>query len=196
MPTLLPLPMASADLDVTVLLAQASDADARNRLFEVVYDELHAMAHRHLGKEYQLQTLNTTALVHEAYFKMVDQDGVPDKNRAYFFGAAARAMRQVLVDHARRRQALKRGGDVDHTGLDNHDVAADAYAAELLGLNEALDQLATFDPRGAQIVELRFFGGLSVEETAKALEVSDRTVKRAWRDARLWLYSQLKEGSA
>jgi RNA polymerase sigma factor (TIGR02999 family) len=177
---------------VTALLSSAgSDGrDVFDRLLPLVYDELRQMAHRQLARE-RHRTLNTTGLLHEAYLKLVDQSQVPVKSRAYFFGAAARAMRQVLVDAARRRGRQKRGAGRDLASLDGVEVAVDDFAAELRDVDEALARLAELYPRQARVVECRFFGGLSVEETAEALGLAERTVKRDWSLARAWLFREL-----
>lgn len=180
---------------VDALLA-APVADPRavlDRLLPLVYDELRRMAHRELAREDGPRTLDTTGLVHEAYLKLVDERTVPVSNRRHFFGAAARAMRQVLVDAARRRHRAKRGDGVPPLPLDEARVEVDAYAAELVQLDEALTRLAVDHPRPARVVECRFFGGLSVEETAELLEVSTRTIKRDWILARAWLARDLEE---
>lgn len=170
--------------------AEPGELAGLEELVPVVYDELRAMAHRQLAREQDGHTLQTTALVHEAYLKLVDSSRVSERGRAYFYGAAARAMRQVLVDHARRRNALKRGGDGDREAtMTTSD--ADAFAAEVLDLDRALNQLAERSPRQARVVECRYFGGLSVAETAAALGVSPRTVKYDWALARAWLYEVL-----
>ena len=166
--------------------------DVFDELLPLVYDELRQMAHRHLARERRQRTLNTTGLVHEAYLKLVDQSRVPVKSRGYFFAAVARAMRQVLVDAARRRGRFKRGGGEAPLNLDDFQVAVDDFAAELRDVDEALERLATQFPRQARVVECRFFGGLSVEETAEALELAPRTVKRDWALARAWLYRELQ----
>lgn len=182
----------SAQHTITALLqARPEGEGVVDRLLPLVYDELRGMAHGYLRRERQGHTLNTTALVHEAYLKLVDQTKIPGQSRAYFFGAAARAMRQILVDHARHRTRLKRGGGAQAVTLEEHHLAADAFAAHLLDLNEVLGQLADLEPRAARVVEYRFFGGLSVEETAEALDVSTRTVKRDWILAKAWLYRAL-----
>jgi RNA polymerase sigma factor (TIGR02999 family) len=163
-----------------------------DELLPLVYDELRRIAHRQLAREHRQRTLSTTGLVHEAYLKLVDQTRVTARDRAYFFAAAARAMRQVLVDAARRRGRVKRGsGDVP-LDLEDFQVAADDFAAELRDLDEALERLAVLFPRQARVVECRFFGGLSVEETAEALTLAPRTVKRDWSLARAWLYRELR----
>lgn len=165
-------------------------------LVDLIYEELRAMAHHHLARERVGHTLQTTALVHEAYLKLVDGTHVGGRGRAYFFAAAGRAMRQVLVDHARRRTAGKRGGDAVPVPLEKvqlaEDESADAFAAELLDLDRALTRLSELEPRHARVVECRYFGGMSVEETADALGVSPRTVKYDWALARAWLHDALR----
>jgi RNA polymerase sigma-70 factor, ECF subfamily len=177
----------------TALLATADsgDGDALEQLVPFLYDELREMAHRQLVRERHNDTLQTTGLVHEAYLKLVDDTRVTRRGRAYFFAAAARAMRQVLVDHARRRRAAKRGGAVEPLSLDEEQISVDDFAAELLDLDRALEQLAALNPRHARVVECRFFAGMSVEETAEALEVSARTVNYDWALARAWLFDAL-----
>jgi len=180
---------------LTQLLCQAGSDDRAvlDQVVPLVYDELRRMARRQLvgHKRY---TLDTTALVDEAYLRMVDRDSIPLGSRAFFFGAAARAMRQVLVDAARRRNRDKRGGGQADTELKEEWVAADGLAAEVLELNEGLERLAEHYPRQASVVECRFFGGLSVEETAEALGLSERSVVRDWTLARAWLYRELHRG--
>lgn len=176
----------------TLLDAVGGNASGRvDRVVPVIYDELRQMAHAQLAREHGNVTLQTTALVHEAYLKLVDGDRVTRRGRAYFFAAAARAIRQVLVDHARRRKAAKRGGDVEVVTLDDEASGVDAFAAEVIDLDRALDELTERNPRHARVVECRFFGGLSVAETAAALDVSPRTVKYDWALARAWLYDRL-----
>jgi RNA polymerase sigma-70 factor, ECF subfamily len=183
----------SSRSDATALLATADSGDgaALDRLVPLLYDELRVMAHRQLARERRNETLQTTALVHEAYLRLVDDSRVTRRGRAYFFAAAARAMRQVLVDHARRRNAEKRGGGARALSLDEEQIAVDEFAAELLDLDRALEQLATLNPRHARVVECRFFAGMSVEETAESLGVSPRTVKYDWTLARAWLFDAL-----
>ena len=161
-------------------------------LLPLVYDELRQMARRQLAREHRQQTLNTTGLVHEAYLKLVDPASPPVKTRSYFFAAAARAMRQVLVDAARRRGRIKRGRGEAPLNLDDFQVSVDSFAAEVRDLNEALERLTALYPRQARVVECRFFGGLSVEETAEALDLAPRTIKRDWSLARAWLYRELQ----
>lgn len=150
------------------------------------------MAHQQLARERMGHTLQTTALAHEAYLKLVDGTQVAGRGRSYFFAAAGRAMRQVLVDHARRRNAVKRGGGVDPVPLEDVQVAADEFAVELLDLDAALTRLAELEPRHARVVECRYFAGMSVAETADALGVSSRTVKYDWALARAWLHEALQ----
>ena len=178
------------------LLAAAADARPQpervDSLVPIVYDALRRIAHRLLAREAERRTLDTTALVHEAYLKLVGNQEIPARGRAYFFGAAARAMRQILVDLARRRGRLARGGGEPTLPLSGVDAAALVIRAEVLEVDEALTRLAARHPRPAQVVECRFFGGLSVAETAETLEVSPRTVKRDWALAQAWLYRELR----
>jgi RNA polymerase sigma factor (TIGR02999 family) len=186
--------------EITLLLAAARDGerDAMDRVFGLVYRELRSLAHRQLGYGQRDGTLQTTALVHEAYLKLARRETLELRDRAHFFALAARAMRQILVDYARERLAQKRGGGALVLELDEGRSAASspddgpfASDAEVLALDAALTRLATLDERLGKLVELRFFGGLSVEETAKLLAVSDRTVKRDWRRARAFLHVEL-----
>jgi RNA polymerase sigma factor (TIGR02999 family) len=178
---------------LSALLGAIEDGDAPllDELVPVVYGELRRMARRFIAGEAQPLTLDTTALVHEAYLKLVGDQNLPARGRAVFFGAAARAMRQVLVDSARRRASLRRGGrrPLALTGLD---PAAPEQGTDVLDVDRALERLAVQYPRQAQVVECRFFGGLSVEETAQALDLSSRTVKRDWSLAQAWLYRELQ----
>lgn len=183
---------ASVQHTVTALLEAAPEnEEAVNRLLPLVYEELRGMAHAYLLRERRGHTLSTTGLVHEAYLKLVDAARMPVKSRAYFFGAAARAMRQILVEHARHRMRQKRGGGQRPVTLDEQHLLADHFADGLLDLDEALDRLSDVEPRAARVVECRFFGGLTVQETAEALDVSARTIKRDWIIAKAWLYRAL-----
>ena len=181
--------------EVTSILATAGATGGTpvEGLVPLIYDDLREIAHRQLAREGREHTLQTTALVHEAYMKLVDDTRVTGRGRAYFFAAAGRAMRQVLVDYARRRATEKRGGRAERVSLDESRIAVDEFAAELLDLDRALDRLAHLNPRHARVVECRFFAGLSVEETAEALDVSARTVKSDWALARAWLYDVLAD---
>lgn len=181
--------------DVTGLLLSWSngDASAAERLLPAVYDDLRRQAARAMRREGDDHTLQATALVHEAYLRLIDQRRVQWRNRSHFFGIAAQAMRRVLVDHARGRLAAKRGGDMKQLTLSGADEAA-ANAddgVEVLALHEALERLAQLDPDQARLVELRYFGGLTIEETAEALGVSPATMKREWAVARAWLRREL-----
>jgi RNA polymerase sigma factor (TIGR02999 family) len=184
-----------ADQDVTQLLAAWSDGDATalERLLPLVYADLRRIAARQLKAERAHHTLSATAVVHEVYLRLVGQRKVRLEERAQFFSAAARQMRRILVDHARRRSAAKRGGSEIRVSIDEEALAADAgRELDLLALDRALAELAALDPRVAQIVELRFFGGLSLDETAVAMNVSRRTVAREWALARSWLHQRLE----
>jgi RNA polymerase sigma factor (TIGR02999 family) len=189
-----------ADRTHTTALLRASptegelDAASIEQLVPVIYDELRAMAHRQLQRE-PGATLQTTELVHEVYLRLVDDTQVTRRGRAYFFAAASTAMRRVLVERARRRTAGKRGGRAAEqvVALDEAEIAVDAFAAEILDLDEALERLAALDARQARVVECRYFGGLDVEETAAVLDVSPRTVKSDWAMARAWLYDALRD---
>jgi RNA polymerase sigma factor (TIGR02999 family) len=184
-------------VETTSLLLSASvgDGQALDRLLPLVYEELRRLAHGRLAAEHPDHTLVTTALVHEAYLRLVDDDRVAEQGRRYFFAAASRAMRRVLVDHARRRKAVKRGGGMAPEALDEEAVAVDAFAAELIDLDDALKKLAGMNPRRAQIVECRFFGGMNATEAAEALGISRRTVMYEWGLARRWLHDELADKS-
>lgn len=176
--------------------AEVGDTTTLDRLVPVIYDELRVVAHRQLAREQRDDSLQTTALVHEAYLKLVDDSRVTSRGRAYFFAAAARAMRQILVDRARRRMAVKRGEGAEVVSLDEEHAGTDAYAAELLDLDDALCRLAERSPRHVRVIEYRFFAGMSVEETAEALGVSPRTVKSDWAMARAWLFREFGGSSS
>lgn len=179
--------------DVTQLLHDWSEGDegAAERLMPLVYDELRRLACVYLRRERPDHTLQPTALVNEAYMKLVDQRRVNWQNRHHFYGIAAQMMRRVLVDHAREHAAEKRGGPLRKVSLEEANIPTGDRAAELIALDEALRKLAEVFPRKGKVVELRFFGGFSVEETAGVLDVSDKTVMREWESAKLWLYREL-----
>jgi RNA polymerase sigma-70 factor (ECF subfamily) len=170
------------------------DQAAREELMPLVYGELRRLAHQCMGRERRGHTLQTSALINEAYLRLVDQRNIPWQSRAHFFGIAARLMRQILVDYARRRGYAKRGGDARRVSLDEALAVSEERAAEVVALDEALESLAEFDPRKARIVELRFFGGLSIEETAAVLGVSAGTVMRDWTLAKAWLRREMAGG--
>jgi RNA polymerase sigma factor (TIGR02999 family) len=184
----------SAQARTTSLLrfAESGAGETLDRLVPLLYQELKRVARRQLGRDGSGQTLQTTELVHEAYLRLVDQAQVTRHGRAYFFAAAARAMRRVLIDRARRRQAVKRGGGQAALDLDEVSIAVDAFADGLVNLDAALEELTRLSPRQVRVVECRYFGGMSVEQTAEALGISPRTVKYDWALARAWLYSALR----
>lgn len=184
---------SSGPESVTRLLQQWSDGDraARDRLIAAVYDELRHIARRYMRKEPAGHTLQTTALVNEAYLRLVDQDA-PWRNRAHFFAIAAQLMRRILVDRARARSSAKRGGKHHHTTLSDVAEVTDDRGIDLLVLDQALTALAALDPRQATVVELRFFGGLTIRETAEVLGVSHTIVEREWSLARAWLRRELE----
>lgn len=184
--------------EITRLLLSLRDGadEAHAQLFPAIYDELCKIAHRQLNQRRSNQTLSTKALVHEAYLKLIDQAQARWDDRTHFFAVAAIAMRHILVDHARRRKAQKRGGDARRTLLDEALIDVEACAGQLVALDEALTRLNALSERLRRVVELRFFGGLSIEETATVLATSVRTVKRDWRKARAFLYSELYEVKA
>ena len=184
---------------VTQLLVewQNGSQTALDRLMPLVYTELRTIAGRYLSHESPSHTLQSTALVHEAYLRLVGQRSVNWQNRSHFFGIAAQMMRRILVDHARHQHRAKRGGDVPKLSLDEAMTVAEPEAdVDLLALDDALTSLSAIDPRGARIVELRFFSGLTIEETADVLAVSSGTIKREWSTARAWLYREMQKGSA
>lgn len=184
--------------EVTRLLEAAGDGEpqAMNRLFRMVYGELQRIAHRQLGLESPGHTLETAALVNEAYIKLVGLDRMEWRGRSHFFAVAAGAMRRILIDHAASRRALKRGGAMARVAMDDVDVPAhhaldDESLAELLALDQALDRLRTLNERQARVVEARFFAGMSIDEVAEALNISPMTVKRDWTAARAWLNREM-----
>jgi len=181
---------------VTELLARWSkgDASAREALIPLVYEELRKIARRSLSSQSPGHTLQPTALVHEAYLRLARQDSVDWQNRAHFFAMAARMMRQILVDHARKHGAAKRGSNAVSVVVDDLPAASSAPNLDVLALDHALEQLAALDPRQCRIVELRFFGGLSIEETAEVEKISPATTKREWATARLWLHHAMSNG--
>ena len=182
-----------ADTGVTGLLIDWGKGDkaARERLMPLVYDELRNVARNHLSKEEPGHTLQSTALVHEVYLRLVNQDRVQWRNRAQFFAVSAQMIRRILVDHARARQANKRGGPAAKLSLDESIAMPKHNDVDLVALDDALNDLSRLDAQQAQVVELRFFAGLTIAESAEALGVSSATVQRDWVSARAWLYDQL-----
>ncbi len=184
--------------DVTQLLAGlgAGDEQAAEHLLPLVYNELRALAERNLRHERPDHTLQATALVHEAYIRLVDSSRIRLRNRAHFFALAAQAMRRILVDHARGQKRRKRGGGRTKISLEGLPAISVETDVDLLALDEALGRLGEINDRYARIVEMRFFGGMTMEEIAELLEVSKSTVERDWRVARAWLYRELREGDS
>ena len=172
----------------------AQDKAELDQLMPVVYDELRRLAQKYLSRERSDHTLQTTALVHEAYLRLVDQKTVNWQNRAQFFGIAARMMRRILINHAKERQAQKRRGYATRVSLDDAVDVFEQSELDLVALDEALNELAELDPQQAQVVELRFFGGLTIEEVSEVAEISPATTKREWESAKLWLRRQLSSG--
>ena len=174
---------------------RSGDEAAFDQLLPLVYAELRRIAQRYMSRERGNHTLQTTALVHEAYLRLIDQQTVPWQNRAHFFAVAAQVMRHLLVDHARARGVAKRGGQSQQVELSDVCSISGVPSAELLALDEALHKLHKHDPRKARIVELRYFGGLSVDETAEVLGLAGITVKREWLKAKAWLYRELNNAA-
>jgi RNA polymerase sigma factor (TIGR02999 family) len=181
--------------DVTSLLKKLADGNqqAASQLIPLIYQELHRLAVSHLRRERPDHTLQPTALVHEAYIKLVAQRNTDWKSRAHFFGVASQLMRRILVDYARRQLRAKRGGRQPRLSLDEAILVSPDRPQKLLALDECLTRLEKLDARQGRIVELRYFGGLTVEEAAKVLDVSPTTVRREWTSAKAWLYGELKE---
>ncbi len=185
----------SSTSEVTQLLLNWSDGDkqAVDKLMPLVYDELYRLATSYMRRESSEHTLQSTALVNEAYLKLVDQTRVNWQNRSHFFGIASQVMRRILVDYARRNLAEKRGGNAETISLDDAVIFKREKSSEIIALDEALKSLAKIDERRQKVVELRFFGGLTFEETAEVLDVSKNTVVRDWNFAKAWLYRQIKK---
>ena len=183
---------------ITQLLAEWSDGNqaALDELYPLVYEELHRLARRYMSRERKGHTLQTTALINEAYVRLVDQRNVHWANRSHFFAISAQIMRRILIDHARRHAYAKRGGGAQQVSLEEVALVAREAGSDLMKLDEALKILAKMDPRRCHVVELRYFGGLSNEEIAGVLKVSENTVTRDWNLARAWLYQQLTGSAA
>lgn len=188
--------MPEVDGEVTALLKRASGGNraALDALVPLIYGELRAIAHRQRAHQPVDFTLNTTALVHEAYLKLVDQERVSWQNRAHFFAIASRSIRRIIIDRARERLAQKRGGGAEHTSLERvqHAALSMEEAEHFVALDEGLKRLAQVDERQAQVVSFRYFGGLTIEETAEVLDISPATVKREWTMAKAWLHRELE----
>jgi RNA polymerase sigma factor (TIGR02999 family) len=189
--------MDKAPSPISLLLAgmQKGDPEATRKIVPMVYDELRRLAARYMQLEIPGQTLQPTALVHEAFLKMIEGQSIAWESRAHFFGVASRLMREILIDRARKHNAVKHGGGKRPLQLDEALVYADERADQIVALDEALKRLEQLDPRQSRIIELRFFGGLSVEESAEVMGISPRTVKREWSVARLWLHRELSKES-
>ena len=185
--------------DLTGLLIEWREGDraALDRLTPLVYDEIRRIAHRYVQREREGHTLQTTALINEAYLRLAGSKNIDWQNRAHFFAVTAQVMRHILIDHARRRRYLRHGGEAEHVPFDLATTEAvqmsQPRATELVALDEALSELAKLDPRKSQVVELRYFGGLTLEEAAEVLEVSVMTVRRDWRAAKAWLFRTMND---
>mgnify|MGYP003576296539 CR=1 FL=1 len=179
--------------EITQLLLSWSNGDdaALEQLIPLVYPELKRVARRYMGRESPGHTLQTSALINEAYLQLVDQQAVEWQDRAHFFRMASRVMRNILIDHARKHGYQKRGAGAIHVALDDVTIAQGSRAAELVALDDALTALAAVDPRKVELVELRFFGGLTVDETAEVMGLSSITIKREWRSAKAWLQTEI-----
>jgi RNA polymerase sigma-70 factor (ECF subfamily) len=190
--------MSRAPGDVTQLLADLQDGrpDTASQLIPLVYDELHRLAHRHMRQERPDHTLQATALVHEAYVRLVNQPQRTWQNRAHFIAVAAQVMRRILVDYARARRTSKRGSAPQRVPLEEPLLFTEEQSDDLVSLDEALERLAKFDARQSRVVELRFFGGLTTDETAEVLGISSKTVKRDWAVARAWLHREVRKARA
>jgi RNA polymerase sigma-70 factor (ECF subfamily) len=188
--------LESSPKEVTQLLKDWSNGDesALDKLTPLVYQELRHLAHYYMSRERPGHTLQTTALVNEAYLRLINQNPVHWQNRAHFFGVAAQVMRHLLVDYARKHARDKRGGELQQVSLDEAAVMSPERSSEMIALDEALVELTTLDPRKGRIVELRFFGGLNIEEIAHVLHVAPITVRREWNSAKAWLYKAVTSG--
>jgi len=190
------VPGSSSQITELLVRWRGGDREALDSLLPLVYDELRRIARHYLQGERPGHTLQSTSLVNEAYVRMVAQDFPQWQNRAHFFAVAAQLMRQILVDHARNHRASKRGGDVYKVSLDEAGDQPQATDVDIVALDDALNNLAAMDPQQSKVVELKFFAGLSIEDTAEVLGISASTVKRDWITARAWLYRELDRGSA
>ena len=184
--------------EVSQLLQEWSKGDqaALDKVMPIIYQELHRLAHHYMRKERAGHTLQTTALVNEAYMRLADYKKMRWQGRAHFFAVAAQVMRRILVEQARSRKLVKRGGGIPTVSLDEAAIVSPGRSVEVIAIDEALTDLESWDPRKSKIVELRFFGGLSIEETAEVLKVSVTTVQREWRSAKAWLYQAIRGRAA
>jgi RNA polymerase sigma factor (TIGR02999 family) len=187
---------AAPDLSLLLKRWRQGDRDALERLMPLVYEELRRIARHYLKNERRGHTLESTALVHEAFLRLIDQRSVQWQNRAHFFGIASQMMRRILVDHARKRQAAKRDAALVRLSVAERLVPDAEREPDLLALDQAIDALAALDPDQGRVVELRYFGGLTIEETAEVMGVSPATVKREWATARLWLKREIRKGAS
>jgi len=184
----------SKQITQLLVLWSSGELEALDRLMPLVYAELHRMAERYMRRERPNHTLQASALIHEAYLRLVDQHEAPSESRSQFFALSARLMRRILVDHARSKGYAKRGAYARQVTLNEGAVASESHPVDVVALDDALKELGAFDPRKSEIVEMRFFGGLSLAETAKALQISVPTVEREWRAARAWLHRLMSSG--
>ena len=186
--------MPASQHEVTELLRQwrGGDEEALDKLTPLIYDELHRLAHQYISRERPGHTLQTTALVNEAYLRLVEQKDVEWQSRAHFFAVSAQVMRHILVDYARQQAAVKRGGEFQKVELDGDAIVSRERAAELVALDEAMQALNEIYPRRSKVVELRYFGGLNNKEASEVLKVSQTTIERDWRFAKAWLYRELQ----
>ncbi|MEZ4701788.1 MAG: sigma-70 family RNA polymerase sigma factor [Rhodothermales bacterium] len=191
-----PMPTSSREVTALLIRWREGEPEAFDRLMPLVYDELQRLAHVYLRHERAQHTLNTTALVHEAYLSLLGQEATPWQNRTHFFAVAARAMRHILIDYARRRNRAKRGGGQFNLTLEENVLVSEDHLEDLLALDQAMTQLETVDARLCRIVECRYFGGLTIAETAEALALSPATVKRDWNLGKAWLHRALFGESA
>jgi len=185
-------PMPDADVTRILQAIDAGNAKAASELLPLVYDELRKLAGQRMRNESPDQTLDPTALVHEAYIRLVGKDDPGWQNRGHFFAAAAEAMRRILIDNSRRKKAARHGGHLDRVDADAIDIAVESGEEQLLAIHEALDRLAAYDPVKAELVKLRYFVGLTIQQTAEVLGISEPTAKRYWTYARAWLYREIK----
>lgn len=189
-------PLTGKNVTTLLVRAQRGDRLATDELFPLVYDELRSLAAQYLSQESAAQTFQPTALVHEAFIRLVGPGEISWENRRHFFGAAAKAIRRILIDHARAKRRMKRGGGDKPLSLDDVNLSVEGANLDIIALDEALRKLATLDPNKGNLVELRFFGGLSMEEISQATGTSLSTVAREWRFVRAWLYRELTDGQS